>query len=55
MNKETVKELIFLYITKPLSFHKSNIRNNNVKLSKNQIKKLVKKIREINYLSNQIL
>ena len=52
MYKDKAKDLIFLNITKPLSFHISNIRNNNIKLTTNQIKRLVQKIREVNFPSD---
>ena len=52
MYKDKANDLIFLNITKPLSFHISNIRNNNIKLTTNQIKRLVQKIREVNFPSD---
>ena len=36
-------------MTKPLSFHISNIKYNNINLSSNQIKRILQKVREIKY------
>ena len=36
-------------MTKPLSFHISNLKYNNINLSSNQIKRILQKVREIKY------
>jgi len=40
-------------MTKPLSFHISNLKNNNINLSSNQIKRILQKVREIKYPLDQ--
>lgn len=52
-NKELASNLILLNIQKPLSFHISNLKKNNIMLSINQIKYLIQKVREQNYPSNK--
>ena len=48
------KALILASINKPLSFHLNNLKNNNITLTKNQTKKILQKIREDIYPSNDI-
>ena len=43
-NKELIRSLILSNIDKPKSFHKTNLFNNNILLSNNQIKWLLQKI-----------
>ena len=50
--KQKAKELIFRNLDKPLSFHLENLKNNNFKLSKNQIKWILQILREQNYPSD---
>ena len=43
------KVLIFNNLKKPLSFHFENLKNNGIKLSKNQIKRLLQNLRDYQY------
>ena len=45
-NKELINSLIYTNIEKPLSFHKNNLRTNNIYLKNNQIKWILQRLRE---------
>ena len=47
--KDLAYSLIFTNIDKPTSFHIQNLAQNDIKLTTNQIKWLVQKIRQIKY------
>ena len=49
---DLAKNLIFINIQKPLSFHVENLNKNNIHLSKYQIKNLLQKFREESFLLN---
>ena len=44
---------MFWNLDKPLSFHKTNLENNNIYLTKNQIKWNLRKIREKTYMTDE--
>ena len=52
--KALASALIMASINKSLSFHISNLKNNNIYLSKNQTKRLLQKIRENRYPPDDI-
>ena len=45
-NKELINSLIYTNIEKFLSFHKNNLRTNNIYLNNNQIKWILQKLRK---------
>ena len=50
--KKRQKILIYLNLGKTLSFNFDNLKNNEIKLTTNQIKRLLQKIRERNFPNN---
>lgn len=49
LQKERAKILIFSNLNKSLSFHYENLKNNDIFLSKNQIKRILQKLREAKF------
>ena len=54
LNKEFINSLIYSNSQKPLSFHKNNLKANNIFLSNNQIKWLLQKIRDEKFPSDAL-
>ena len=52
-NLELAKTLMFSNLDKPLSFHKTNLENNNIYLTINQIKWNLQKLREKTYMADE--
>ena len=52
-NLELAKTLMFSNLDKPLSFHKTNLENNNIYLTMNQIKWNLQKLREKTYMTDE--
>ena len=50
---DLAKNLIFINIQKPLSFHVENLSKNNIQLSKYQIKNILQNFREESFPSNE--
>ena len=53
-NKDLIYAIILKNLNKPLSFHMDNLKNNNVILTTNQIKWILQKLREKEYVSDEI-
>ena len=53
-NKEFINSLIYSNSQNPLSFHKNNLKANNIFLSNNQIKWLLQKIRDEKFPSDAL-
>ena len=53
-NKDLINAIILKNLNNPLSFHTNNLKNNNIVLTTNQIRWILQKLREKEFVSDEI-